>query len=188
MQVNIRKTKMRKPEFRKNSEIIHEIIRVNHAGEYGAVHIYNGQLKKIKENDIRSLMEHMLDSEKIHLSYFENQIKTRQVRPTIMLPIWNFLGRSLGKITGFYSNNLAMLVTESVETTINEHYLEQIEYLNKIQNEKELLSIIEKFRQEELEHHDIAVENGSRDYINYQFFNNLIKMGCRFAISISKII
>lgn len=177
---------MLKPEFRSQKEIIEEIIRVNHAGEYGAVNIYYGQIKRIKDKKIMNLMSIMHDQEKIHLNYFENQIKERLLRPTIMLPIWKIIGNSLGYVTGIFGNNLALLVTESVETSISKHYLEQLEYLKTINEEKDLETHIAKFREEEMEHHDIAVDNGSKNSFCYGFVNKLIQNACQVSISISK--
>ena len=128
----------------------------------------------------------MYNEEKTHLSYFENQFSVRMVRPTIMLPLWKILGKSLGQITSFGGINLAMNLTESVETVINQHYKEQLEYLESINEEKDLVMHIKKFNEEELEHKDIAIKNGSTELIAYRPINFFVKLGCKIAISLSK--
>jgi ubiquinone biosynthesis monooxygenase Coq7 len=177
---------MNRPEFRNQYNIIDEIIRVNHAGEYGAIHIYLGQMQKTKNNKIKSIIQDMYDGEKIHLQYFEEQIIKRSVRPTIMMPIWRILGRSLGKISSILGVKIAMLLTDSIESVIDEHYKKQLEYLSKIKCEKDLADHIAKFREEELHHKDVAIENGSIDSPFYNSLNSIIKYGCNFAIELSK--
>lgn len=174
---------MPKPEFRSQEEIISEIIRVNHAGEYGAVQIYKSQLNTLKDQKQKNIIQHMLEQEQKHLEFFEQQIKDNNIRPTIMLPIWKILGSILGKAP---SNKIAMMVTESIETMINQHYKEQINYLNTQPEYKELQKTIEKFRQEEMEHHDIAVQNGSKSAPIYNILNYVVKKSCKLAIKISK--
>jgi ubiquinone biosynthesis monooxygenase Coq7 len=177
---------MNRPEFRNQYNIIGEIIRVNHAGEYGAIQIYLGQIEKTIDPTIKSIIQDMYNGEKIHLKYFEEQIIKRSTRPTIMIPIWRLLGRSLGKISSILGVKTSMLLTDSVESVIDEHYKKQLEYLSKIKCEKDLSDHIEKFRQEELHHKEIAIENGSINSPFYHSLNNMIKYGCNIAIRLSK--
>jgi ubiquinone biosynthesis monooxygenase Coq7 len=177
---------MPKPQFKNKDELIEEIIRVDHAGEYGAVEIYSGQLQKIKDQKTKALIQEMYNGEKIHLNYFENQIKIRNVRPTIMLPLWKILGKTFGGITSRGGNKLAMALTESVETVIDKHYEEQLKYLENVENETDLAFHIDKFRKEELEHRSIAIETGSQTIPLYYPFNTIVKTLCKLAISLSK--
>ena len=128
----------------------------------------------------------MLEQEKKHLQFFDEQIRSRGSRPTIMLPIWNIIGKYLGKISAFSSSKAAMMVTESVEKVINQHYLEQIQSLSTQSKYKKLKDKIEEFRLEELEHHDIAIDNGSREIRFYPFWNKIVETACKIAIKISK--
>lgn len=175
---------MPKPYFHNKEIALSEILRVNHAGEYGAVRIYQGQISASKNTDL-PLLNHMMEQEKVHLAYFESQIEKRLLRPTLLLPLWDIGGYMLGKMAAFIGPKTAMLCTEAVEEVINEHYLSQKQILSDM-NEHELVSKVEQFRLEELEHHDIAIENGSIEAPGYKIVKNIISNICKLAICLSK--
>lgn len=178
----------------KTKSIIEKIIRVNHAGEFAANRIYQAQIDKFESSNTKEIFTHMRDQELVHLEFFINKMKQSNIRPTIFLPVWNILSYNLGRLTALVGKEAAMMCTESVEEVINEHYLKQtkeIEYLlEKNPNEKdELLEILEKiklFRSEELEHMNLATQNGAKSSPAYNLFSNLIKFGCKTAIKISE--
>ena len=174
---------MPKPYFHNKNQIIDEILRVNHAGEYGAVRIYNGQIDACR-NDA-GLLRHMLAQEKIHLAYFESQIQSHKSCPTIFLPLWHVGGYLMGRISAMIGPKTAMLCTEAVEEVIDEHYRSQKQVLHDI-GEKELAEKIEVFRLEELEHRDIAIEHGSMNAPVYGFVKGVISRICKMAIWMSK--
>jgi ubiquinone biosynthesis monooxygenase Coq7 len=168
--------------FHSKKSIIDEILRVNHAGEFGAVNIYKGQIASCKTD----LLEEMLSHEKIHLEFFEKEILYRDVRPTILTPLWRFGGYMMGRITALMGQKTAMLCTEAVEEVINQHYLDQKSVL--IQNkEKNLAKKVEEFRQDELQHRDIALEYGSKEAPIYGPIKFFISNVCKAAISLSKV-
>ena len=164
-------------------DIIREMIRVNHAGEYGAKRIYAGQLAVLKEKEDQQLIKHMADQEEVHLEYFAKKMQELKVRPSAFMPIWHCLGYALGAGSAMLGKNAAMVVTEAVEEVINEHYLEQ---LNSSEITEELAENIEKFRQEELEHHDIAKVNMTELNLGHKLLYNFIKMGCKISINLAK--
>jgi len=170
---------------------IEEIIRVDHAGERGAIKIYDGQLLALQllksDPDLEKKVSEMKEHEKEHLKYFEEQLADRKIRPTLMLPLWDLLGTALGFGTAMLGKKAAMLCTASVEEVIDKHYLDQINYLSKNEKkEKELLSKVKKFRQDELEHRDIAYEEGADKNGPYGILDAIIKIGSKAAIEISK--
>jgi len=171
-----------------DKKLIEEFLRVDHAGERGAIKIYEGQLLALKtfmKNDnLKSKLEEMKLHEQEHADYFDNEIKKRNIKPTKFLPLWDLLGISLGFGSTILGDKAAMLCTASVEEVIDEHYQNQI---NKIgDDEKELKKKIIKFREDELHHKDIAYENGaSKDGI-YSVLDKIIKTGSRIAITISE--
>lgn len=169
-----------------NNSNIESIIRVNHAGEFGARRIYEGQYDFIKDSEAKSLIAHMRDQELPHLSYFEREIANRKIRPTLLHPLWNIAGYALGAITAICGTKTAMMCTEAVEEVIADHYQEQIIQLENNQREKELHEKISQFRQEEIEHHDIAVDNNSRNAPAYRIMSSIVKKGCKIAIHLSK--
>ena len=121
------------------------------------------------------------------MQYFEQQLAERKIRPTLLLPLWDFLGTALGFGTAMLGKKAAMLCTASVEEVIDKHYLDQIEYLkNNEKTEKELLSKVKKFRQDELDHRDIAYEEGADKDGPYGLLDAFIKIGSKAAIEISK--
>ena len=145
-----------------NKKRVEEFIRVDHAGERGAVKIYEGQLLAlntlVKDEDLKKKIEDMKIHEKEHCEFFEKEIKKRNIKPTKFLPLWDLLGVGLGFGTTLLGKKAAMLCTASVEEVIDEHYLNQINQLD--DSEKDLKKKITKFRQDELDHKDIAYERG----------------------------
>ena len=152
---------------------LEEMIRVNHAGEFGAKVIYDGQmaaLKMKKDYETMKIVKHMKEQENVHYDYFNAEIKKQKIRPTLMQPIWRVGGFALGFFTALADKKAAMVCTTAVEETIDEHYREQIKFLEKedqFLDEKEKVGVanlkekIEKFRDEELEHRDIAYNNNA---------------------------
>ena len=129
----------------------------------------------------------MKEHEKEHLKYFEQQLAERKVRPTLLLPLWDVLGKSLGFVTGIMGKKATMLCTASVEEVIDKHYQSQIDYLEtEEKEEKELLKKIKKFRQDELEHRDLAYEEGATKDGAFYFLDTIIKTGSKIAIEVAK--
>jgi len=166
-----------------------EFLRVNHAGEFGANQIYAGQHKVLKNTSDGPLIQHMWDQEKHHLDHFENVlIPKHQTQYSALLPLWRIGSYAMGYATAKMGKNAAMACTEAVETTIVEHYNDQLRQLLKDDPEKhkELMDAIKKFRDEEQEHHDIAIEEGAKQTVGYTVLNNVIKGICHVAIETTK--
>ena len=177
---------MPRPYFESTQKKIQEIIMVNHAGEYGAQRIYEGQLAHTKDPESKALIKHMLEQELEHLDYFDKQIKEGKARPTALIPIWKVFGYGLGALSAKLGPETAMLVTENVEEIIVNHYQEQIDYLEKIDKNNPLLAKIKKFKQDEAEHIHIAVDNDSNDAQFYGILSSAVRYICRSAIFLSK--
>ena len=171
-----------------NKNRVKEFIRVDHAGERGAIKIYEGQLLAlntfIKDDDLKKKIEQMKVHEKEHCDYFENEIRKRNIQPTRFLALWDILGVGLGFGTAILGKKAAMLCTASVEEVIDEHYSSQIYELES--DEKELKKKIIKFREDELHHKDIAYEEGATKQGAYSILDKIIKTGSKIAISISE--
>ena len=167
---------------------VKEFIRVDHAGERGAIKIYEGQLLAlntfIKDDDLKKKIEEMKVHEKEHCDYFENEIKKRKIEPTKFLPLWDILGVGLGFGSTILGKKAAMLCTASVEEVIDEHYSNQIKELK--DDEKKLKKKIIKFRADELLHKDIAYEEGATKKGMYSILDKIIKTGSKIAINISE--
>jgi 3-demethoxyubiquinol 3-hydroxylase len=168
-----------------NAANIASMIRVNHAGEYGAKRIYAGQLAVMGNNSpaARSIA-HMAEQEARHLAEFENLIAERGVRPTLLQPIWDVAGFALGAVTAAIGPEAAMACTVAVETEIDRHYAEQLEQLG--DSEPELSAKIAEFQAEEQEHKATALEQGAERAPAYPLMSLAIRAGCRAAIAISK--
>ena len=177
---------MPRPNFQNKNNKLAEIIRVNHAGEYGAKVIYEGQLKFIKNSQEISLIHSMLEQEKIHLDYFSNQLIERKIRPSALLPLWHIGGYVLGSLSSLLGIKAAMLVTQSVEEVIEEHYQEQLDYLSIIDTEEALYSNIQKFQHDEIEHKHIAIEHDSEKTMFAPILANIVKNICKVSINLSK--
>ena len=169
------------------SESIASMIRVDHAGEYGAKRIYEGQLAVLGTNPkVKKILEHMAAQEQVHLDYFEKEIVSRHLRPTMLHPLWHTAGYALGFLTARMGKEAAMACTVAVETVISEHYQEQLDILKKYPNEKKLRDTIKKFKAEEEEHHDIGLEQDAEQAVAYPLLTKLIKAGSRIAIKVAK--
>ena len=171
-----------------NKNKIEEFIRVDHAGERGAIKIYEGQLLAlntiVKNDELKKKIEEMQIHEKEHCNYFEKEIKKRNIKPTKFLPLWDLLGVGLGFGSTLIGKKAAMLCTASVEEVIDEHYQNQINQLKN--DEKELKSKIIKFRDDELHHKDIAYKEGATKEGFYSIMDKIIKTGSKIAINISE--
>ena len=165
-----------------------EFIRVDHAGERGAVKIYEGQLLAlntlVKNDSLKKTIEDMKVHEIEHCQFFEKEIKKRNINPTRFLPLWDLLGVGLGFGSTLLGKKAAMLCTASVEEVIDKHYLDQINQLGP--EEKELKKKNIKFREDELHHKDIAYEKGATKKGLYSIMDKIIKTGSKIAINISE--
>ena len=171
-----------------NKKKIEEFIRVDHAGERGAIKIYEGQLLAlntfIKNEELKKTIEEMKEHEKEHFEYFENEIKERNIKPTRLLPLWDLLGVGLGFGTTILGKKAAMLCTASVEEVIQEHYADQIKQLEV--DEKKLKDKITKFRDDEIDHKHIAYDEGATKEGPYSILDKVIKTSSKIAIRISE--
>ena len=167
---------------------VEEFIRVDHAGERGAVKIYEGQLLAlntlVKDESLKKTIEDMKVHEIEHCQFFEKEIKKRNIKPTKFLPLWDLLGVGLGFGSTLLGKKAAMLCTASVEEVIDKHYLDQINQLGP--KEKELKKKIIKFREDELHHKDIAYKEGASKKGLYFLMDKIIKTGSKIAINISE--
>ena len=171
-----------------NKSKIEEFIRVDHAGERGAIKIYEGQLLALntvyRDEELKKTVEDMKEHEKEHCEFFESEIRKRNIRPTKFLPLWDLLGVGLGFGTTLLGKKAAMLCTASVEEVIDKHYQDQIDQIE--DDEIILRDKIVKFREDEIHHKNIAYEEGaSKDGI-YSVLDKLIKTGSKLAIKISE--
>lgn len=169
------------------SALIDEIIRVDHAGELGADRIYAGQMAVLGNSKMGGTIQHMWDQEKVHRAKFESLISEYRVRPTVMTPLWNVAGFMLGAGTALMGEKAAMACTVAVETVIVEHYNDQLrQIMDSPKVDKELMDVITKFRDEEQEHHDTGIDCGAQQAPFYRALTEVIKVGCKTAIAISK--
>jgi len=171
-----------------NQKVLEEIIRVDHAGERGAIKIYEGQLlalKTIIQNEkLKDTIEEMKEHEKEHLEYFEKEIQKRKIKPTYLLPIWDVMGVALGFGTALLGKKAAMLCTASVEEVIEDHYENQLKKLGN--DEKDLKDKIQKFKNDEINHKNIAYESGASNKGIFSLMDKLIQTSSRIAITISE--
>ncbi|MFV3130019.1 demethoxyubiquinone hydroxylase family protein [Niveispirillum sp. KHB5.9] len=160
------------------------MIRVDQAGEYGAVRIYTGQLAVLGKGEKGPMIQHMTEQEVVHLETFNGLARERGVRPTMLQPIWHLAGWALGAGTAAMGSRAAMACTVAVEEVIDQHYAEQAEKLGP--GEEKLKATIEQFRAEELEHRDIGLEHEAELATGYPVLSALIKAGSRTAIWLSE--
>lgn len=165
-------------------EMVERMIRVDHAGEFGATRIYAGQLAYLpKGSKAHALVSHMAQQEQQHLETFETLMRERQVRPTVLQPLWRAAGYALGAVTAMMGEKAAFACTVAVESVIDEHYREQREKLGA--TEPVLAETIERFRAEEMEHHDVALQQDAENAPFYSLLSATVKQASRAAIWLS---
>ena len=180
-----RQIRKKKERVSTDQSVLEEIIRVDHAGEFGATRIYDGQIAIFgKKSKIGKTIKHMADQEQEHIETFEKLILNYRVRPTALLPLWNVAGYFLGAATAMMGEKAAMACTVAVEKVIGEHYNNQISLLK--DDHKKLKATIKKFAQDELEHHDIGIAHDAEKTPGYTLLTKFIEMGCKTAIEVSK--
>ena len=167
------------------AEMIKRMIRVDQAGEYGAVRIYEGQLSVLGKSASAPALEHMAEQERRHLDAFNKLIPERRVRPTALLPLWHVAGFTLGAGTALLGEKAAHACTGAVEEVIDEHYTGQIARLDAEGGEKKFRDRLEEFRLEEVEHKQTSLDLGAREAPGYEALTGLIRAGSRLAIWLS---
>lgn len=165
-------------------QLLERILRVDHAGEYGAKRIYDGQLAVLKTSPATPTIRHMAQQEQAHLDAFDRLLPQRRVRPTLLSPLWHVGGFALGAATALLGEKAAMACTEAVEEVIDEHYAKQVEALG--QSEPELRSLIEEFRADEMNHRDTARAEGAAEAPAYPLLSRGIRAITRSAIWLSE--
>ncbi len=159
------------------------MIRVDHAGEYGAARIYSGQLAVLRHGPARAEIAQMAEQEQRHLARFETLLREHRVRPTLLQPVWDIAGFALGTATALLGERAAMACTVAVEEVIDEHYQAQAERLG--DGEAALRATILEFRDDELAHRQTALDHGAAETPGYEALTELIKAGSRLAIWLS---
>nr|XP_023680942.1 5-demethoxyubiquinone hydroxylase, mitochondrial isoform X2 [Paramormyrops kingsleyae] len=164
------------------------MLRVDHAGEFGANRIYAGQMAVLGRTHLGPLIQQMWEQEKTHLRKFDEILAEYRVRPTALLPLWNVAGFLLGASTALLGKEGAMACTVAVEESISEHYNSQIRALMEADPEryKDLLQLIKEFRDDEIEHHDTGLEHDAESVPGYWLLKSAIQLGCKAAIYVSE--
>jgi ubiquinone biosynthesis monooxygenase Coq7 len=165
------------------SELVARMLRVDHAGEQGAVRIYEGQLAVLGTTGAGAVIRRMAAQEQRHLDAFNRLLPQRRVRPTVLSPVWHVAGFALGAATALLGERAAMACTVAVEDVIDEHYAGQVAELGA--REPELKTMIEEFRREEVAHRDEGLAHGAEQAPGYELLSAAIKAGSRLAIWLS---
>ena len=177
-----------KPGELSPKQTVERMIRVDHAGEYGAMRIYQGQLAVLGDSSEGPTIREMAEQESEHLKVFEKLITERRVRPTALLPIWHLAGFALGAGTALLGKKAAMACTIAVEEVIEEHYTKQVDTLKRVSGdtESELQETFTRIGEEEQEHRATAINHGGQDAPGYDILSSTIKKGTRLAIWLSE--
>ncbi|KAG1137545.1 hypothetical protein G6F62_012721 [Rhizopus arrhizus] len=172
---------------KEEKELITPMIRVDQAGEVGAYYIYKGQIAVLgKDKNLKPILQEMWDQEKVHLERFNQLVGEHRVRPSLLRPLWEVAGYAVGYGTAMLGKEAAMACTEAVETVIGGHYDDQLRELVKLKEPNQQLVDLSKtvaqFRDEELEHHDIAIAHDAQLAPMHSVLKNVIMQGCKTAI------
>jgi len=170
-----------------------EMLRVDHAGEVGAVEIYRGQALMLRGTPLEAKLLDMQRGEEEHLRTLDKLLGERRVRPSLLIPLWRVAGFALGVASGFLGRFSSMAATVSVETSISNHYNSQVRELledagrgSKCPGDEELISVFSKHRDEEVAHHDDALALGAKEAPCFQVQQAIIQLGCSAAIQVAQ--
>jgi ubiquinone biosynthesis monooxygenase Coq7 len=169
-----------------SAQELERALRVDHAGEYGAMRIYAGQLAVMSDGPAKDKVRKMAEQEALHLETFAKMLSERRIRPTLLAPVWHVAGWVLGAGTAALGEKAAMACTVAVEDVIDEHYRGQARRLTEANDEAELVKTIEKFRAEEIEHRDMALNHGAGDGLGYVLLRAGVGASTRMAIWLSE--
>lgn len=170
----------------RREDLICSMLRVDHAGEYGAVRIYQGQLDALGTSAARPDVDHMMAQEKEHLATFNNLLAERGIQPTRLQPLWHHAAYAMGWLTARLGEQAAMACTVAVEEVIDAHYQEQLDTLEQLGDEPHLREVIQQFRDEELEHRDLGLQRGAQQAPLYPVLKAAVGAATRLAIFLSK--
>jgi 3-demethoxyubiquinol 3-hydroxylase len=162
---------------------IARMLRVDHAGEYGATRIYQGQLDVLGRSRAAAAIRKMAEAEERHLARFEGLLRERRVRPTLLHPLWTVAGYALGAATALLGERAAMACTVAVEEVIDEHYRDQAERL--ADEDPALRETILSFHADEIAHRELAIAHGAQESPGYDLIEAVVKTGSRLAIWLS---
>lgn len=162
------------------------MMRVDQAGEHGAVRIYSGQKAVLKEGETAELIAHMAEQEEVHYRTFNDILCSREVRPSLLAPFWHRAGFAMGYCSALLGASGAMACTVAVEEVIDAHYAEQLKWLRRFREEEALLDTIERFQAEEAEHREIGLDNEAEAAPGYFVLTRAIKSLSRLAITIAE--
>jgi ubiquinone biosynthesis monooxygenase Coq7 len=167
---------------------IDAMIRVDHAGEFGALQIYKGQLAVLdriqSQSESVQTIRRMAEQEQQHFAAFDRMVRDRGVRPTALEPLWRIAGFALGAATALMGEKAAMACTVAVEDVIDAHYKNQV--ANVPEAESGLKQVLAEFREDELEHRDMALDHGASETPGYGLLTSAIRACCRTAIALSE--
>lgn len=167
-----------------NTAMVESMIRVNQAGEQGALDIYQGQLRVLKDTPVEPIIQEMYAQEQQHKQAFDQLMRARQVRPTFLSPLWRVAGQGLGMFTALLGPKAAMVCTEAVEEVICDHYQRQLTELK--DQDSALTELITQCYMDEKNHQDLAIAHGSQQYLGYRLLRTAIKGATQIAIFLSK--
>ena len=163
---------------------IERMLRVDHAGEYGAARIYDGQLAVLGRDAVAPVIREMADAERKHLETFDRMLSERRVRPTLLAPLWHSAGFALGAASALMGPRAAMACTAAVEEVIEQHYAAQVGKLG--DDEKELRQTLIEFGAEESRHKEIGLAHEAEKAPGYEPLSAAVKRGTRLAIWLSE--
>ena len=165
-------------------ELYEQMLRVNHAGEYGAQYIYSGQIKYTKNQKLQNELKHIAKEEKVHLDYFEKLILKERVRPTVMNTVWKYGGFSMGAVTALLGKDYVLACTEAVEEEIVEHYKNQLDKIDDVEK-KQFKKTIKKFLDDEDKHRSFG-SNHQNKSLRIKVFKEFVRLITQTAINISQ--
>ncbi len=177
--------KRRLPGDLSRAQELARMLRVDHAGEYGATRIYEGQLAVLGHRPVGRTIRQMAAQEEEHKAAFDKLLVEHGIRPTVLSPVWNLAGFALGAATAMLGERAAMACTVAVEEVIGEHYAAQVQRLQDLdedEGDRLLVETLSKFRDDELEHRDTGLAHDAEGAPAYPLLSALIKSGTRSAI------
>jgi ubiquinone biosynthesis monooxygenase Coq7 len=133
-------------------QVVRRILRVDHAGEHGAVSIYTAQIAGLgaRHAELQRWLEQTLAHEMRHRCAFRDAMPDRRAKPCRALIVWSAGGWLLGRLTALLGPDAVMACTAVVEATVHGHLKSQASFLDRV--DPPLAALVREIQVEEDDH------------------------------------
>ena len=159
-------------------------LRTDHAGELGAVCIYQGVLQFTRDPVLRAFAKHHLVTEQKHLLLISDWLPKAEY--SRLLPLWKLAGFLTGALPALFGSKAVYATIEAVETFVNHHYEDQIRGLESKPELSDLRQTLLACQADEVAHRDEAAAalGSTRPNLVLRVWCAMVGTGSKAAVSL----